>query len=800
MIKTYFLTALRSLRRDATVTVINVVGMAFGLACCLIIGLYIWNEIDIDRHHRYGDRVVRVVSDLTAPDTRTDYLARSSRPVADALRDQFPDVERVARLIQHSASIKQDGSYRFGQRLFFAESDLLDILSFGSLDGNPEHALREPFKAIITDRFSEVLFGDESSLGQSLLLNDSVHVTIEGVVKDLRDASHLQFDLLISYATFEALYPAPPEPAWLELNAFTYARLRHGADLDSFRRDLRGLAQREYGPVLETVGVQLEFDFERVDRIHLHSDRLAQHGPTGDVRTVRLFASIAVLILLIACINYVNLATARSMQRAREVGVRKTLGAGRPELIGQFLIESCLLTTIASSVALFVVAASLGRFNDLAGTSLGMTSLVAPMPLLLFALTILMVGLAAGFYPALVLSRHEAARVVRGTPHDPGGARRLRQALVVLQFAASIVLVAATITTLRQLQHMRGHDLGFEVENLVVIRAQHVPPAERADRFQIARDEVGKLPHVRSTSASASTPGDMLPLLLTVGEDLAEGESRRMHYVFVDEEYAQTYGLRLVAGRFFDSDYGMDAAEHALINMSAVESLGWESAEEAIGKWVHMGTNRRTVIGVFQDYHHFSLRQPMEPMVMMILPAAFSTVTARIDPGAMAEALPTIRALWNEHFPGYPFNYSLVTDAFEQQYQADRTMVTVMGLFAALAILVASLGLFGLIAHTTSQRRKEIGVRKAMGAGVAQIVAMLVRSVIGLVATATLVALPVAYLALRSWLASFPYPAPMKPYDFVFPAVLVLAVALATVSYLTTRAAVADPSRTLRNE
>jgi putative ABC transport system permease protein len=800
MIKTYFLTAIRSLRRDAPVTVINVVGMAVALACCLIIGLYVWQELRVDQYHERADRVVRIVSDITAPNTPTDHLARSSRPVADALRDQFPDVERAARLTPYSASIKVDDTYRFDQRLFFAEEDLLDILSFNWIDGDSRGALREPYKAIITEHFAQILFGQERILGETLVLNDSIHVTIEGVVEDTGDASHLQFDLLISYPTFEVLHPAPAEPAWLELNVFTYALLRPGANTDSFRRNLRGLAMREYGSVLESVGVRLEYDLERLSRIHLHSDRLAQHGPTSDVRTVRLFAAIAVLILLIACINYTNLATARSMYRAREIGVRKTLGAGRGELIGQFLSEACVMTLFAMAVAIFLAAATLGWFNNIAGTDISLTALAAPQLLVLITLIILIVGLAAGFYPAIVLSGQEAAAVVRGTFHDPGGARRLRQALVVLQFAASIVLIAATIATLRQLQHMRSHDLGFEAEHLVVVRAQNVPPAERARRFQTARDEVKALPNVQTATASASAPGDIIPLLLTVGEGLPEGESRRMHYLFVDEEHARTYRLRLVAGRFFDSSFESDATEHALINVSAVESLGWGLATNAIGRWVQMGANRRTVIGVFEDYHHFALRQPIEPMIMMISPRAFTTVTVRVEPGALAEALPGIQALWSEHFPGYPFQYSLVTDAFEDQYLSDRRMAAVMGLFAALAVLVASLGLFGLAAHTTTQRRKEIGVRKAMGAGVSQIVAMLVKSVIGLVAIATILALPIAYLAIRAWSRSLPYPAPIQLSDFIIPAVFVLAISLASVSVLTTRAAIANPSHTLRDE
>lgn len=800
MLRTFFLTSLRSVRRDATVSAINLVGMAVGLACCLIIGLFVLDELRFDRHHDKADRVVRIVADMTAPDTQTDRLARTSRPVADALRDQFPQLERVVRLVEHSPSIRLGDEYLFDHVVFYAEPEAFEIFTLPVIAGDARSALSEPYTAAITRSFAAKIFGHTDVLSETLVLNDSIRTTITAVLQDNPPTSHLQFDLLLAYATFEILHPAPAEAAWLEMNSFTYALLKPGADVEALRSSVRDLAQREYGAVLETVGVRVDLHVERLRRIYLHSDRQAQLGPTSDARLVGLFGLVAIIILLIACINYTNLATARSMQRAREVGVRKALGAGRRSLIIQFLLEATLLTAFAMALALFLVAASIGWFNELAGKSLEMSTLIEPGILTMLVAVVITVGLLAGIYPALVLSRCEAAQVVRGQPDGRIGGAGLRRVLVVVQFAASIILIAATLAAVRQLDYMRSQDLGFDAEDLLVLRARNVPASERIRRFETARDEIRELSGIRSATAAATTPGDVLPLLLTVGEGLDEGDSRRMHYVFADEKYAATYGLRLLAGRLLSPDLESDRREKAIINESAVAALGWGAPQNAIGRWVHMGTFRREVVGVIEDYHHFALRQPVEPMVMMVIPSAYSSITARIEPDDLQRTLAELRSLWNAHFPGYPFDYSFVTDAFETQYAVDRRLSVIMSLFAGLAIFIASLGLFGLVAYTTSQRRREIGVRKTMGASVSQIVVLLMRSVVGLVAVAVLVALPVAYFGLRAWLDGFPYPADLGASIFISAGVIVLTIALITVSSLAARAATANPTRALRSE
>lgn len=799
MLRAHFLMAFRSLRRDATVTLINIVGMAAGLACCLLIGLFVYDELGYDRHHEHADRVVRIVSDLAATDTRTDFMARTSQPVADALREQFPQVERAGRIAETSASIRISDQYLFGHLVYYAEPDIADILTIPVLRGDLRSALTEPHTAAITKSFAERLFGRSDVVGEAVVLNDTVFAAITAVLDDPPPASHFRYELLVSYATYLTLYPRPEEPTWLELSVFTYALLRPGTDVETFRSDIRDLAQREYASALEIVGVTLEFDVEPVRRIYLHSERQAQLGPTSDAATVGLFAVVALVILLIACINYMNLATARALKRSREVGVRKALGAGRGALVNQFLFEALLLTTVAAAVSLFLVAAGLGWFNELAGKTLNFTTLLSPGMIAVLLLLVTVVGILAGIYPALVLSRSEAAQVVRGTYDGPLGGARLRQVLVVLQFAASIVLIAATLAALRQLDHMRSQDLGFDPVGLVVFHAPNVPAPERGRRFDIARSDIQNLPGVHAATASSASPGDLLPLLLTVGDVLEDGETGRMHYVFADEQFAPTYGLRLLAGRMLSREYDSDRRERVMINESAVETLGWSSPEDAIGRRLYVGSITREVVGVFRDYHHFALRQAVEPMVLMPMPA-YSAITVRMESGAASTTIAEIESLWSTLFPGYPFSYTFVSDAYEQQYDADLRLSVIMSLFAGLAILLACLGLFGLMAHTTSQRRKEIGVRKSFGASIGQIVVLLMRSVVILVLFSILLAIPIAYLGLRAWMEGFPYPARIGPSIFVVAGVIVMIVAIVSVSSLATRAAVSDPTVSLRRE
>jgi putative ABC transport system permease protein len=799
VLRNYLLVALRSIRRQRVYAAINIFGLAAGLACCILIALFVRDELAYDRFHEHADRIVRVAGDFTAPGAETDHTARASRPMAVTLRERYPEVEALVQLAPTEPTVRIGGERLRGFEGFYAEPEFFDVFTFPLLAGDAATALSDPYTAVLTEDTARRLFGRSDVLGETFAIQDTVTMRVTGVARDVPRHSHLGFDFLFSFATRDALTPPLSEGDWLLLDRFAYILLREGTDADAFRNSVADLPQVEFGSVLEAYGFTMAMELEPLNRIYLHSRRMAQIGPVSDARRVTVFVAIALFVLLIACVNYMNLATARSLQRAREVGVRKTMGASRRPLVGQFLGESVLTAALALVAALVLVALALPWFNDVAGKSLSMGAVFGPAGLALLVGLVVLVGLGAGSYPAAVLSRFNPVDVLKGDFQTSPRGARLRQGLVVVQFAVSVALIAGTLVVVEQHRFMRDRDLGFDRERLVVLDARAITAPERVRRADATREAMSAVPGVSHVSASSSTPGRMLPLLLTTAEGLAEGDGRRMNFVYADHDYAETYGLQLVAGRYPSRAFETDAAEAALLNESAVSGLGW-TPEEALGRWVSMGGNQRTVVGVVRDYHHRSLHSAVEPMVLMSLPPAHHQLTLRLEPGALPDALDGVRSKWAALFPGTPFEYAFVDETFDGQYESEARLTAIVGTFAGLAILIACLGLFGLAAFMTAQRRKEIGVRKVLGASAASVVVLLSRRFAALVALGFLLGAPIAYLALDRFLTDFPYRITLGPALFVAAGVLALLIALATVSGQALRAAHADPVNALRAE
>lgn len=799
MLLNYLRIALRSLRRQRGYAAINVLGLAAGLACCLLIALFVRDELSYDAFHEHADRIVRVAGAFTAPGANTDETARASRPMVATLRERYPEVEALAQMLQTEPTLLVEGERIRGLSGFYADPDFFKVFTFPLAAGDEATALAEPFTAVVTESTARRLFGDTQVIGQTVAMQDTIALRITGVAHDPPRNSHIDFDLLISFATRDALEPPATQGDWLLLDRYAYILLHEGTDGQAFAASVLDLPQVEFGSVLSEYGFTMAMELEPLGDIYLHSKRLAQIGPVSDARRVAVFAAIALFVLLIACVNYMNLATARSLQRAREVGVRKTLGSRRGALVTQFLGESTLTALLALTVALGLVAAALPWFNEIAGKDLGMGALLRPAGVLALLALVAAVGLGAGSYPAVVLSRFVPAQVLKGDFRTSASGARLREGLVVVQFAVSVALIAGTLVVVQQHHFMRDRDLGFERDRLVVVDARAVPARERARRADTIRERMTGLAGVSHLTASGSTPGRQLPLLLTTAEGLPEGDSRRMNFVFADQDFAETYGLRLVAGRFPSRTFETDGEDAALLNVSAVNALGWE-AEEALGRWVAMGGNERRVVGVIQDYHHRSLHSPVEPMVVMSMPQGQHQITLRLEPGAMPGVLEDIRREWEALFPGTPFEYAFVDDTFDGQYQTEARMTAIIGTFAGLAILIACLGLFGLAAFMTAQRRREIGVRKVLGASVASVVILLSRSFAALVAIGFLIGAPLAYLALNRFLSDFPYRITLGPTLFITAGLLAFVIALLTVSGQAFRAAHADPVHAIRGE
>ncbi len=575
--------------------------------------------------------------------------------------------------------------------------------------------------------------------------------------------------------------------------------LRPDVDPHAFNVAIANHAQDAYSEVLGPMGLTMRMSLEPLTDIYLRSQRDRQIGPTGSVMTVYAFLAIALFVLLIACVNYMNLATARSMQRALEVGVRKSLGARRGLLVRQFLGESVLLAMLALGAALVLVAAALPLFSSVAGKELSFWTILTPSFALALLGATLGVGLLAGSYPALVLSGFLPALVLKGDLRTSRHGSRLRQGLVVFQFAVSVALIVGTGTVIQQLKFVQAQDLGFDREHLVVVSAQGVP--QMAQRYETAKREMLLHPAILQATATSTMPGIEPGLLLTLVEGRDDVDSRRLHAVVADHDFVDTYGLQVVAGRALSREHEADARS-ALLNEAAVSAFGWSAPEEALGKWVQFaGSNiQRPVVGVIRDYHHMSLHQRVEPMAVVMIPGAFNRFALRLDGRQLPDALEHLRATWGELFPGFPFEYAFVDEAFAQQYQADARLSQVIGVFAALAILVACLGLFGLAAFTAQQRRREIAVRKVLGASITNLVALLSKDSLKLVALAFVLGAPLAFWGMSRWLEAFAYRMTLGPGLFLAAGAMAMMIALAAVSGQALRTATADPVKALRSE
>ena len=799
MLKNHFKIALRTLKKHKGYSFINVAGLALGLACCVLILFFVQDEISFDRFHTNADRIYRVAFNGYAPNSPPDRFAATSRTIGRVLRQEYPDeIEQLVRLSSWDPVVKHKGTYFFDDDFWYAEPEFLKIFTFPLRKGNPETALNDPNTLVMTEAMERKYFGDESALGQSLTLNDTLTFTVTGVMADFPLNSHFTTDFLVSFETLLALRPENED--WLALTGYTYLMLHQGVDADAFEAKMSDLVARNFGEVLDNIGLRTELLLQPLTDIYLHSDRGGEIGPTGDVAYIYVFAAIALFVLLIACINFMNLATARSMERAKEVGVRKIVGSSRGMLIRQFLSESVLMCALALVIAIGLIAATLPFFNELADKTISFSTLATPLYVLGLIGTVLLLGLLAGSYPAFLLSSFRSIDVLKGQFRSSRRGVFLRQGLVVFQFAISVALIASTVLVFNQLGFMRNQDLGFKKEQVLVIDAQGLQGSLMVQQYETAKTEFARLPAVQQVSASTQVPGHSSWVQLFTAEGLQENESRRAQVIVIDEDYLDTYQIDLVAGRSFSKDFETDQDEAILINEMAVGNIGWGSPEEAVGKTIDLGGGNRTVVGVVHDYHHNSLKQKLEPMVLVSMPQMFSFFSLRLATDDLSATMAQLEQTWQTLFPGYPFESFFLDVDFDTQYRTEQRLMRIFGIFSGLAILIACLGLFGLAAFTAQQRTKEIGVRKVLGASVPGIVLLLSKEFTRLVLFGVVLAVPAAYFAMDLWLDTFPYRVDISWTVFLVAGLAGLGIAWLTVSYQSIRAALTNPVNALRYE
>ncbi len=790
MLRNYAVITYRTIVKNAGYSLISLLGLAVGLAAFILILAYVRFETSYDRFFEKKDRIFRLLNaDVRPGEKPGEFTTWTPDPVATLLKTEFPEVRHAARTMRQfgDPAVLRYEDRSFTQSGLIADQDLLEIFSFPFVRGDRSRALVAPGSIVITEEVARKLFGDEDPVGKPLsygVRHTQGDLTVTGVVGDVPANSHFRFDYLLSLATLEADKSNDYMfNNWNVGNFIIYAELADPAGRKPLEEKFASWIDRNRPSKSEA---KLRFYLQPLTDIHLRSNIEGQLATNNEVRTVSLFLAIAVLILLIAAVNYTNLVTARASTRAREIGVRKVTGADRGQLLRQFLGESVLFGYLALAAALALARLGLCRFNAVAGTGLGFRDLVDPSFFLLVAGVTLAVGLAAGAYPALALSSFQASAVLK--EHAAAGRKssRLRDALVVGQFAASVALLVCALVVSGQLRFIRDQKLGYDREHIVLIPIREPGTAAKADALKA---ELLRLPEVESVSRTSGLPTNIRSRMINqkLVTDQGETITTAYHFDYVDESFLEVFKVELAAGR----NLAPGEENVVLINEEFARTAGWR---DPIGKELH----KARVVGVVKDFHFQTFHTPIEPMVL--IPMSGNMLAVRTRPGDVPAAIARLRQVFEANVRSQPWDFSFFDDEYGALYRKEQRAGQIFGAFAGLAVLIACLGLLGLAAFAVERRTKEIGIRKVMGASAPRLAARLSREFVGLVLLANVIAWPVAYYAMSRWLRGFAYRIGLGPGVFVLAALGALVVAVLTVATQTMRAASANPVESLRYE
>ena len=799
MFKNYLKIALRNLRRHKGYTFINIAGLTVGMACCAVILLFIWQELRYDRFHQKAERIYRMTMSNTH-DGNTHTGAVMAAPIGPALVAEYPEIRQAVRLQApyNSTPIKYQNQQFYEKELYYADPNIFAVFDFPLQQGDAATALQHPQSVVLSPDAAKKYFGAENPLGKILQIDRGEReFQVTGVLQTIPQTSHVRPDFLIPFSN---LHPRQLSNWWM-FSYPTYVLLDEKASAQAVAAKFPEFVKKHYsnGP---PGFAGLALSMQPLVDIHLHSDFNNDTGKLSAMSYIYLLAALAVLIVAIACINFMNLATARSQHRAREVGVRKVVGGRRQQLILQFLAESIVLACFAVIGAAVLIEFFLPAFNALAQKNIQIDytadgSLVAG-----FIALALTVGIAAGSYPAFFLSRFQPVEVLKGGTHPGTSGARLRQLLVIGQFVISIVLLVCTFIVNDQLEFIRHKRLGFDKEQVIVatLRGEHAQ-----NNWPVLKNELLRHPQFLQVSASSAVPADKGYWI--TGSRRGDSEEQKEIYTHqIDYDFFATLDIKLAAGRLLAPEFPSDSAQAFVLNEAAVKEFGWESAEAAIGQsfvWFGAGPENAkagTVVGVVKDFHFRPLYEEIAPAVFHLMPWGSEWFVVRVRPNSMEQALAVLKTQWQAFDPQHPLEFSFMDERVEAQYGAETRLLKIFGIFSAFAIFISCLGLFGLASFTTEQRTKEIGIRKVLGASVSNIILMLSSGFTRLVLISVAVAAPIAWWAMNQWLQNFAYRQPIGPGVFIWAGLLALGIAWLTVSYQSLKAALANPVEALRYE
>jgi putative ABC transport system permease protein len=806
MLKNFFISIVRNLRRQSGSVILNITGLAVGLTVFVFITLYVLNELSYDRFHKNYENIYRpkVVGRLAGGELDQ---AITAAPMAQAILNDYPEVLHATRVTRMGAWLIKFGDKKFNEDgVLFADSTFFDVFDFKLLKGDPGTALVLPRSMVLTEKFAGKYFGDQDPIGQMVSVEeDTVLYTVTGVVQDIPDNSHIKFDILASMST----YPRRAnDQVWLSHNFYTYIVVNENVDKKTLEDKFQGMIIKYVGPQLQQIlgisvddfrkaGNDFRYVLEPLKDIHMKGATQYNLEPPGSLSTVYIFIAIALMILIVAVINYVNLATAKSVSRAKEVGMKKVTVVTRSGLIFQFLGESLLIVTVATILALVLVYALTPAFNNLIGKELSLGILNNSTGIISLLSLVIIIGISAGFYPAFVLASFNPVEVLKGTLNPGSMSKTLRGVLVVFQFTVSIIIIIGSVIVYDQLNYMTKKDIGFRKENLIVIR--------RPDAFwrqmESFRTQLLQIPGVDKVGFARSVPGTTFSNNGFLLDDDPEKNTYLINHAEVSLDFPQALGVQLVEGRFFSREYGSDSTA-ILINESAVKSLG---LKDPLGKYILQPTGpeqfrRLKIIGVMKDFNIESLHKAITPVCFTIMNPGggdkFATV--RLTGNDIRGTIRAIEQTWQNFTTKQPFQYDFFTDTWNNLYNSEMKTGKIFLLFSVLAIFIACLGLIGLVTYITNKRKREIGIRKTYGASVGVVLNLLSREVVYLILISSLLAYPIAWFGSRYWLEGFANKASINPLIYVLATLVALIIGWISISYRTFRAAATNPAEALR--
>jgi putative ABC transport system permease protein len=802
MFRNYFTATIRNLLKNKFYASINIFGLAVGMAAGFMILQYVYHELSYDRFFENKENIYRIQTNRYNGGELSTQWAAGAAGTGLHLTENIPEVLDFVNLHSSGAQISYGEKYFDVSHPYYAKENFFEVFSVPLLQGIDSLVLKNPWNVVLSESLAKKMFGDENPVGKTIVQNDASDFTVTGIFKDLPENSHMKFDLLYSFETYVIFTDEEVRTAWNWDGFLNYVVLQPGTDMEELNAKIEQVIQDQMGEEMERGNYEIELVLQPLQDIHLTSNYRAEIKPTGDKKTTYFLLIIGLFVLFIAWINYINLTTARSLSRAKEVGIRKVMGSHRSQLIGQFMFESFFINAIAFIISAIFVLLAFPVFNDFVGKSVAYSWPDASFFWLGLIAVFLLGILLSGFYPAFVLSNFKPIAVLKGRFSGSARGNMLRKSLVTFQFLASVILITGTFVVFQQMDYLQSQDLGVKIDQNMIIKTPiYSSDSVMSIKDAVFRNKINSNSSVQAFTASTAVPGRTAGWnaggirLLTQ----TEAETNQYRVLGADDNFVEFYGLEIVEGRGFDRTFGNEEG-NVLFNEAAIERIGFSEAEEAINKKIFFWGDTFNIVGVVKNYRQESPKQAYDAMIFRYFPSTTGFYSVNINTESMRESVDAIQADWEDAFGAKIFDFFFLDDYYNQQYESEVKFGSIFGVFAVLAISVACLGLFGLASFITSLRSKEVGVRKVLGASLNQLLLLLTGDFVKLVLISIIIAAPISWWLLTQWLESFENRISLGVAVFLIPAITIILIAIATVAFHTFKTAMLNPAETLHDE